>query len=92
MTYFSWPLDYVFCGTFILRMEITLQLCFIFVRHCEVYFITSQLWYLFFPCSYIFYDVRITLYFGTFELHMEVTLKLDFVFVCHCDVVFITSQ
>ena len=54
MTYFSWPLDYVSCGKFILRMEITLQLCFIFVRHCEVYFITSQLCYLLFQCSYIF--------------------------------------
>ena len=81
-----------FGGTFTLHMEITLQSRFIFVRHCEVFFITSQLCYLFVRCSYVFYDVRITLYFGTFELRMEVTLKLRFVFVRHCEVFFITSQ
>ena len=43
-----------FCGTLILRMEITLQLCFVFARHCEVFFITSQLPHLFVPCSYVF--------------------------------------
>ena len=54
--------------TFELRMEITLQLRLVFVRHWEVLFILSQLRNLFIPCSYIFYDVRITLYFGTFVL------------------------
>ena len=29
-------------GTFELRMEITLHLRFVFVRHCETFFITSQ--------------------------------------------------
>ena len=43
-----------FCDTFILRMEITLQLSFVFVYHCEVFFITSQLRYSFVPCSYVF--------------------------------------
>ena len=55
-------------------------------------FITSQLDYLFVRCSYIFYDIRITLCFGTFELLMEITLQSRFVFVHHCDVFFITSQ
>ena len=75
MTYFSWPYDYVFCGTFTLHMKITLQLRFVFVHHCEEFFITSQFRYLFERYSYTFYDVRITLYFGTFELRMEVTLQ-----------------
>ena len=38
-----------------LRMEITLQLCFFFGRHCDVFFITSQLRYLFVCCCYIFW-------------------------------------
>ena len=37
---------------FELRMEITLQLCFVFARHCDVFFITSQLRYLLARCSY----------------------------------------
>ena len=36
-----------FCGAFTLRVEITLQLRSVFVRHCEVFFITLQLLYLF---------------------------------------------
>ena len=39
---------------FELRMEITLQLRFVFVRHCNVFFITSQLRYLLVCCSYVF--------------------------------------
>ena len=81
-----------FCGTFALRMKTTLQLSFVFVCHCDVFFITSQLGYLFVWCSHVFCDVRIRLYFGTFELRMEITLQLRFVFVCHCDVFFIRSQ
>ena len=76
---------------FELRMEVRLQLRFVFLRHCDVFFITSQLLYLFVQCTYVFYDVRITLYFGTFKLRTEVTLQLRFVFVRHCDIFFITS-
>ena len=43
-----------FSGTFALCMEIKLKLCFIFARHCDVYFITSQLRYLFVRCTYVF--------------------------------------
>ena len=67
-------------------MEISLQLRFLFVRHCDVFFITSKLRYLLVRCSYVFYDVRITLYFSTFELRMKIMLQLRFVFVRHCDV------
>ena len=41
-------------GTFELHMQITLQLRFAFVRHCNVLFITSQLRYLLVRCSYVF--------------------------------------
>ena len=106
--------------TFELRMEITLELHFVFfvfvtylllchnyviylfdvlmffydvfLHHCKVFLIRSQLRYSFVRCTQFFYDPRITLYFGMFELHMEVTLQLRFVFVRHCNVFFITSQ
>ena len=44
----------LYFGTFKLHMEITLQLRSIFVRHCNVFFIMSQLRYLFVRCSYVF--------------------------------------
>ena len=44
----------LYFGTFELRMEITLQLRFVFVRHCKVFFIMSQLGYLFVRCNYVF--------------------------------------
>ena len=44
----------LYFGTFALRIEITLQLRFVFARHYDVFFITSQLRYLFVPCSYVF--------------------------------------
>ena len=72
-------------------MEITLHLRFVFACHCDVFFITSQLRYLFVVVTF-FDDVRITLYFGTFELRMEISLPLRFVFVGHCDTFVITSQ
>ena len=73
-------------------MEITLQLRFVFVRHCEVFSITSQLRYSLFDVVAFFYDDRITLCFGMFELRMEVMLQLRFIFVRQCDVFFITSE
>ena len=44
----------LYVGTFELRIEITLQLLFVFARHYDVFFITSQLHYLFVHCSYVF--------------------------------------
>ena len=41
----------LYFGTFELHMEITLQLRFVFAHHCDVYFITLQLRYLFVRCS-----------------------------------------
>ena len=40
-------------------MEITLQLCFVFVRHCNVFFITLHLSYLFVRCSYLFHSLEL---------------------------------
>ena len=71
---------------------VRLQLRFAFVCQCDVFFITSQLRYLFVQCSYVFIDIRITLNFGTFDLRMKVMLQLGFTFLCHCDVFFVTSQ
>ena len=44
----------LYFGALELHMEITLQLRFAFVRHCDVFFIISQLLYLFVRCSYVF--------------------------------------
>ena len=46
VTFFS-EVRIMFYGSFELRMEIKLQLRFVFVHHCDVFFITSQLRYLF---------------------------------------------
>ena len=77
---------------FELRMEITLQLCFIFARYCKVFLLRYNYVIYLFDVVTFFDNVRITLYFGTFELRMEITLQLRFVFAGHCDVFFITSQ
>ena len=48
-----------FCGTFTLRMEITLKLRFVFIRHCEGFFITPQLCYLFVRYNYFFMTLEL---------------------------------
>ena len=58
---------------FELRMEITLQLCFVFARHCDI----------FLPYNYVLYLFDVV----TFELHLEMILQLRYVFACHCDVI-----
>ena len=55
VTFFDDVRNRYYFGTFELRMEITLQLRFVFVRHCNVFFITSQLRYLFVQCKYVFW-------------------------------------
>ena len=77
---------------FELRMEITLQLCFVFARHCDVFLLRYNYVIYLFNVVTFFDNVRITLYFGTFELRMEITLQLRFVFARYCDVFFIMSQ
>ena len=75
-----------------LRMEITLQLCFVFARHCDVFLLRYNYVIYLFDVVTFFDDVRITLYFGTFELRVEITLLLRFAIARHCDVFFIMSQ
>ena len=90
----------LYFGTFELRLEITLQLRYVFARHSDVILLChngkvllrhNYLIYLFDVVTF-FDNVRITLYFGTFELRMEITLQLRSVFARQCDVFFITSQ
>ena len=59
---------------FELRMEITLQLCFVFARHCDVFLLR---------CNYVIYLFHVV----TFELPLEITLQLRYIFACHCDVI-----
>ena len=61
-------------GTFELQKEITLQLRFVFVRHCNVFLLRHNYVICLFDVVTFFNDVRITLYFGTFELRTEITL------------------
>ena len=61
-------------GTFELQKEITLQLRFVFVRHCNVFLLRHNYVTYFVSVVTFFDDVRITLYFSTFELRTEITL------------------
>ena len=64
----------IYFGTFELRMEITLQLRFAFVGHCNVFLLCHKHVICFLDIVTFFDDFRITLYFGTFELRTEITL------------------
>ena len=59
---------------FELRMEITLQLCFVFARHCDVFLLRY---------NYVIYLFDVV----TFELRLEITLQLRYVFARHCNVI-----
>ena len=72
---------------FELRMEITLQLCFVFSRHRDVFLLRYNYVIYLFDVVTFFDSANITLYFGAFELRPEITLKLRYVFARHCDVI-----
>ena len=55
---------------FELRMQITLQLCFVFARHCDIFLLRYNY------VMYLFDTV-------TFELRLERTLQLLYVLACH---------
>ena len=80
-------------GTFELRMEITLQLRYVFARHYYVILLRHNdvvsLRYNY--VIYLFDNVRITLYFDMFELRMEIRLQLRLIFAGHCGVFLIRS-
>ena len=61
----------VYFGKFELRMEITLQLRFVFVHHYDRLFITSKLRYLHDQCFLM--TLELCYIFGTFELCTEIT-------------------
>ena len=62
------------CSLFELRTEITLQLRFVFVHHCDTFLLRHNYVIYLFDVATFFHDVRITLYFGTFELRTAITL------------------
>ena len=64
----------LYFGTFELRKEITLQLRFVFARHCDVFLLRHNYVIYLLVVVTFFDDVRITLYFSTFELRTEITL------------------
>ena len=72
---------------FEIRMEMTLQLCFVFGRRCDVFLIRYNYVIYLFDVVTFFENVKITLYFRTFELRLEIILQLPYVFACHCDVI-----
>ena len=55
-------------------MEVTLQLRFAFVRHCDVFLLRHNHVNCLFDVITFFDDVGITLHFGMFQLRMEITL------------------
>ena len=55
VTFFGNARITLYFGTFEFCMEITLQLHFVFARHIDVFFIISELRYLFVCCSYVFW-------------------------------------
>ena len=64
----------LYFGTLELRMEVTLELRFVFFRHRDIILLRRSYVIYLFDVVMFFDDVRITLYFGMFELRMEVTL------------------
>ena len=63
----------LYFGTFEVRMEITLQLHFVFARDCDVFLCHNYTMDLLVEVT-VFDDVRIKLYFSTFELRTEIVL------------------
>ena len=64
----------LYFGTLELGMEVTSQLRFIFVRHCDVFLLRCNYVIYLFDVVTFFNDVRITFYFGTFKLRTEIRL------------------
>ena len=59
---------------FELRMEITVQSCFVFAPYCHVFLLHY---------NYVIYLFVVV----TSELRLEITLQLRYVFARHCDVI-----
>ena len=74
VTYFHDVRITLYFDTFELRMEITLQVRFVFVHHCDVFSLRYNYVTYLFDIVTFFDDIRLTLYFGTYELCTEITL------------------
>ena len=74
VTFFDEVRNWFFFDTSELRMEITLQLRFVFARHFHVFLLRHNYVICLFDVVRFFDDVRIMLYFGTLELRTEITL------------------
>ena len=74
VTFFNDVRNRFYFGTFELCMEMTLQLRFVFVPHCNVFLLRHNYVICLFDVVTFSEDIRITLYFGTFELRTEITL------------------
>ena len=72
-----------FCGKFLLRMELMLQLRFVFFHHSDVFFIASQLLYLFFRCSCVFWWRKNYVLFWYVRITYGNNVSLLFVIVMH---------
>ena len=92
VTFFDHVRITLYFGTFKLWMEMTWKLRFDFVCHYNVFFIMSQLHYLFVRCSYVCLTTLDYIIFWYVRISTEITLQLHFVFVRHCNLFFITSQ
>ena len=64
----------LYFGTFELHMEITLQLRFVFARHCDVFLLRHNYVVYLFVVVTFYDDIRITLYFSIFELRTDIAL------------------
>ena len=74
VTFFDDVRNRFYFGTFELRMEIALQLRFVFVSHCHVFLLCHIHVICLLDVVTFFDDVRITLYFGMFESRTEIML------------------
>ena len=64
----------LYFDTFELRMEITLQISFVFARHCDVFLLRHNYVVYLFVVVTFYDDIRITLYFSIFELRTDIAL------------------
>ena len=84
--------DYVritllYFDVFELRIEITLQLCFVFAGHCDVFLLRYNYVIYLFDVFTFSDNVRIRLYFGMFELRLEIPLQWRYIFARYGDVI-----
>ena len=89
VTFFDEVRITLYFDMFELHMATTLQLRFVFARHCNIFSLRhSYVIHLFVVVTFFL----MMFYFGMFELGMEITLQLRYVFARHCDVVLLRHK